>query len=271
MPSPTGTCASTAEAGLHPGDILLEMGKRVLVPLPDRDFDVTEVSVPWRVLTDAGHEIVFATEAGGAPPAADPRLLNGVIFGRLGASPEAIADYRAMTGAAAFADPLRWSSLNPADYDGLLLAGGHAPRMRQYLASQTLQEKVAEFWSLDRPVGAICHGVLVLARAVDRTTGKSLLAGRRTTCLLKYQERTAYLLTAWRLGRYYRTYPQYVEDEVTAALDDPSQFRHGPRVLTARGTATDDSPAFVVEDRNYLSARWPGDAYLFARTFNRLL
>ena len=34
-----------------------------------------------------------------------------------------------------------------------------------------------------------------------------------------------------------------------------------------RGTATDDGPAFVVEDGRYLSARWPGDAYLFARTF----
>ena len=28
---------------------------RVLLPLPDTDFDVTEVAVPWRVLTDVGH------------------------------------------------------------------------------------------------------------------------------------------------------------------------------------------------------------------------
>ena len=35
---------------------------RVLIPLPDRDFDVTEVAVPWRLLRDAGHEVVFATE-----------------------------------------------------------------------------------------------------------------------------------------------------------------------------------------------------------------
>jgi hypothetical protein len=78
-------------------------------------------------------------------------------------------------------------------------------------------------------------------------------------------ERGAYYLTAWRLGRYYRTYPAYVQDEVTAALDSPSQFHGGPRT-TARGTMTDDSPAFVVEDGNCLSARWPGDAYLFAST-----
>ena len=35
-------------------------------------FDVTEVAVPWRVLTDAGHDVVFATERGGEPPMADP-------------------------------------------------------------------------------------------------------------------------------------------------------------------------------------------------------
>ena len=80
----------------------------------------------------------------------------------------------------------------------------------------------------------------------------------------------AYYLTAWRLGRYYRTYPAYVQDEVTAALSKPSQFVRGPRTQR-RGSATDDSPAFVVQDGNYLSARWPGDAYLFAERFRRLL
>ncbi|MGO9219947.1 MAG: hypothetical protein ACLP5E_19615 [Streptosporangiaceae bacterium] len=32
---------------------------------------------------------------------------------------------------------------------------------------------------------------------------------------------SVYLATAWRMGRYYRTYPAYVEDEVKAALNDP--------------------------------------------------
>ena len=80
----------------------------------------------------------------------------------------------------------------------------------------------------------------------------------------------AFFATAWRLGRYYRTYPAYVQDEVTAALDDPSQFVRGPRA-TKRGTASDDRHAFVVEDGRYLSARWPGDSYLFARRFDGLL
>jgi putative intracellular protease/amidase len=244
---------------------------RVLIPLPDRDFDVTEVAVPWRVLHDAGHQVVFATEQAGALPAADPRLLDGVLFGQLGAEPEARDYYAELTRDPGFAATQAWAGLDPAAFDGLLLPGGHAPGMRQYLGSAVLREQVARFWATGKPVGAICHGVLVLARTRD-DAGRSVLAGRRTTCLPKYMERTAYLATAWRLGRYYRTYPAYVEDEVKAALDHPgSQFERGPVTLTARGTAADDTAAFVVQDRNYLSARWPGDAYLFGRRFRDLL
>ncbi len=243
---------------------------RILVPLPDSDFDTTEVAVPWRLLSDRGHEVVFATERGGAVPRCDPKLLDGVLFGKLGAEPEPIAFYRELTEDAAFRDPLPWNALEPAEFDGLILPGGHAPGMRQYLGDTELQEKVAAFWALERPVGAICHGVLVLARSTDPGSGRSVIAGRRTTCLPKYMERSAYLLTAWKLGRYYRTYPAYVEDEVVAALGDPAGFERGPRTTT-RGTDDDDSAAFVVEDGNYVSARWPGDAYLFAKRFERLL
>ncbi|MEU8950196.1 type 1 glutamine amidotransferase domain-containing protein [Streptomyces sp. NPDC048489] len=245
---------------------------RVLMPVPDRDADVTEVAVPWRILTEAGHEVVFATARAGTRPAADPLLLTGVLFGRLGAEEEPRRHYRQLTGAPEFTATVSWEDVAVGDFDGLLLPGGHAPGMRQYLGSDALQRQVARFWALGRPVGAICHGVLVLARSLDPATGRSVLAGRRTTCLPKYMERSAYFTTAWRRGRYYRTYPAYVEDEVRSALADPAaQFSRGPRTLTRRGTATDDTHAFVVQDGTYLSARWPGDAYLFGRRYLALL
>jgi putative intracellular protease/amidase len=239
--------------------------------LPDRDFDVTEVAVPWQLLTRAGHVMRFATEHGGTAPDADQRLLDGVIFGQLGAAVEPRAFYAQMQSDAEFRSPLAWADVKPDEFDGLILSGGHAPGMRQYLGSDLLRGKVAEYWSLGRPVGAICHGVLVLARTRDPETGRSLLHGRRTTCLPKYMERSAFVSTAWRLGRYYRTYPAYVEDEVRDALRDPADFVRGPRVLSKRGTDTDDGPAFFVQDGNYVSARWPGDAYLFAKRFADLL
>jgi putative intracellular protease/amidase len=77
--------------------------------------------------------------------------------------------------------------------------------MRQYPGSAVLREQVARFWALGRPVGAICHGVLVLARTRDTAAGRSVLAGRQTTCLPRCMERMAYWSTDWRLGRYYRT------------------------------------------------------------------
>jgi putative intracellular protease/amidase len=243
--------------------------RRVWLPLPDDDFDVTEVAVPWKLLTEAGHEVVFVTENGGAPPACDPLLIGGVIFGQLGAEPEPIAWYREMEEDASLRAPLAWRDLAPDEFDGLLLPGGHAPKMRQYLDSEGLQAKVAQFWALGRPVGAICHGVLVLARTRDPATGRSVLAGRRTTCLPRYMERIAYWLTSWKLGRYYRTYPEYVQQEVVAAVDigGGGTFERGPISLIARGTADNHRPAFVVEDGPYVSARWPGDAYLFAQRF----
>ena len=243
---------------------------RVLIPLPDRDFDVTEVAVPWRLLTRAGHEVVFATERGGSP-AADPLLLSGVLFGQLGAESEPKAFYGELLAAPEFMRPCAWDTVRAADFDGLVLPGGHAPGMRQYLEAASVQRLAVEAFAASKAVGAICHGVLVLARAVDPATGRSVLAARRTTCLPKYMECSAYLLTFWKLGRYYRTYPAYVEDEVRAALDAPGQFVRGPRGLAARGTDTDDGPAMVVEDGRYVSARWPGDAYLFAKRFAALL
>lgn len=233
------------------------------MPLPDRDFDVTEVAVPWKLLTEAGHEVVFATETG-ATPACDPLLITGVLFGKLGARPEPIAFYRELENAPAFLAPRPWSTVNVADYHALFLAGGHAPGMRQYLGSEAVQSLTVEFFATDKPIAAICHGVLVAARS-KRRDGASVLHGLRTTCLPKYMERSAYLATFWLRGRYYRTYDAYVEDEVTAALAKPEDFERGPRELSKRGTRDDDTHAFVVEDGRYVSARWPGDAYLIAK------
>ncbi|MGZ6144307.1 MAG: type 1 glutamine amidotransferase domain-containing protein, partial [Myxococcales bacterium] len=112
--------------------------KRILVPLPDKDFDVTEAAVPWKLLTRAGHRVIFSTEKGGAAPAADPLLLTGVLFGKLGAEPEPKAFYEEMTRSPELQHPVAWESLKASDFDALVLPGGHAPGMRQYLGSSLL-------------------------------------------------------------------------------------------------------------------------------------
>ncbi len=242
---------------------------RILIPIPSTDFDPSETGAPWSVLRAAGHSVEFATPDGKVA-AADPLVLQGVIFGQLGPVADARAAYDEMTASPAFQNPHRWSTVDGDDFDALLLPGGHAQGMKPYLESEHVQGITRGFFAENKPVAAICHGVIVAARTLDES-GESVLAGRTSTCLPKYMERLAYWATAWRLGRYYRTYPAYVQDEVRAALGPAGTFLRGPVHLAAKGTATDDGPSFVVRDGNYLSARWPGDAFRLGRELNALL
>jgi putative intracellular protease/amidase len=239
---------------------------KVVFPLPDNDFDLTEIAVPWKLLRDAGHEVVIATETGrnGPVPACDPLLLTGVVFGKLGARADAIACCREMKVAPEFTRSCAWHDVRVDELDALFLPGGHAPGMRQYLGSPAVSAVITAFFATPKPIAAICHGVLAAARA-KKADGTSVLHGVKTTCLPKYMERAAYFSTFWRRGRYYRTCPKYVEAEVREVLARPEDFVRGPRELSNRGTREDDSAAFVVEDARYVSARWPGDAWLIGK------
>ena len=280
---------------------------RILIPLPRRDFDPSEVALSWQVLRGRGHEVVFATP-GGEAAEADPIMLSGrgldawsplpvlghlKLFGLvLRARADARAAYRAMQIDAAFTGPVRWESLRASDFDGLLLGGGHWARgMREFLESPILQTLVADFFEAGKPVAAICHGVLLAARS-RRADGRSVLHGLKTTALTWKQEGTASLLA--HIGRfwdrnYYRTYPELpgqpagymsVQQEVTRALASPQDFldvpADAPNFLRKtlglhRDTGHDARPAWVVQDGKYVSARWPGDAYAFAATFAQVL
>jgi putative intracellular protease/amidase len=281
---------------------------KVLMPLPHADFDPSEAAVSWRVLADAGHDIIFATPDG-RPALADPVMVSGAgldFWSRapglrriklvgllLRANHDARDAHKQLVHDAAFCAPLTWARIEPAQFDALLLPGGHAQGMREYLESEILQRIVAEFFDAEKPVAAICHGVVLAARSVSPRSGKPVLFGRKTTALTWTLEHSAWLLSRyggrWWDRDYYRTYREQpgeapgfrgVQAEVTRALaqaqdfldvpsDAPDRWRKTSGVH--RDSSTDTRPAFVVRDRNYLSARWPGDVHTFARTFAAML
>ena len=240
----------------------------VLMPLPARDFDPTESGVPWQLLRDRDHRVIFATPDGRAA-LADPRMLDGKGLGLL--KPFLAADnhgrtaYREMSASASFNAPLRYSDIRTNDFDALLLPGGHAPGMREYLESRNLQAVVATMFDANKIVGAVCHGVVLVARSKS-ASGRSVLHGRKTTALLQRQELLAWNLTRGWLGDYYRTYPQTVQAEVTEALASPEDFIAGP-LPVRRDSPKNLRSGFALRDGNYLSARWPGDAHRFAELF----
>ena len=281
---------------------------RVLIPLPARDFDPSEAAVSWQVLSNAGHTINFTTPDG-MPAAADDMMLSGEGLDLWGTLPllrklpligllmranrDARNAYAAMIADPSYSKPLRWDSVDPSSFDALMLPGGHRARgMRDYLESATLQRHVADFFEAQKPVAAICHGVLLAVRSHSAKTGRSVLYGYKTTALTWALENSA-----WKLARitrfwdpdYYRTYLEQagdpdgymsVQQEVTRALAKPEDFVDVPATDpdlrrktsgVARDTLQDARPAWVVRDRNYVSARWPGDAHTFAKTFAHML
>jgi putative intracellular protease/amidase len=225
----------------------------ILIPLPDNDFDPTESATPWKVCKDRGWRVTFATEHA-AVAAADPRLLMGVLRGPLGAGPKGLANYRAMASSQEFQQPIPYVDIDPDQFDAVSLTGGHAPGMKQYLESEVLQGKMVAFWKGGKVVGAICHGVLVLARAIDPATGRSILYGSKVTALTKDLETTGYLLTFWLLGRRYRTYNCYVADEVRNALARPDDFKHGKAMVIP----------YTFTDSRLITSRWPLDAMQYS-------
>ncbi|MES2297993.1 MAG: type 1 glutamine amidotransferase domain-containing protein [Pseudomonadota bacterium] len=281
----------------------------VIFPLPNRDFDPSEVAVPWRVLRDAGISVRFATPDGG-PAEADPYMISGEaldVWGwipglrrlklvglALRANASARAAYREMQADPSFRAPQSFASMAVADFDGMMLPGGHRKRgMAPYLEDALLQRFVAEFFDSGKPVGAVCHGVVLAARSVSAKTGKSVLHGRKTVALPWAMERKAWMLTKF-IGRfwdpdYYRTYTEEsgepagyrsVQAEVTRALaspndfvdvpgDAPDHFRKSSGLF--RDSEDDARPAWIVVDGNYVSGRWPGDIHVLARTLGDLV
>ncbi len=281
---------------------------KVLLPLPRRDYDPTEVAVSWKILADAGHVITFATPDGQAARA-DPVMLDGagldcwsrvpglrrlkLIGLALRADWRGRAAHRALVENAAFRAPISYAQIRGSDFGALLLPGGHAQGMREYLESETLQRAVAAFFDAGKPVAAVCHGVVLAARSISLLNGKSVLYGRKTTALTWKLEQSAWLLSRyagrWWDRDYYRTYLEQPEEpagyrsvqaEVTRALARPQDFldvaadtpqRWRKRSGLFRDSLEDTRPAFVVRDGNYLSARWPGDVHTFARLFAQML
>ena len=282
--------------------------RTVLIPIPNHDFDPSEVAVPWKIIRAAGHQVFFATPDG-QRGYTDPMMISGegldpwgwipglnkirLIGLMLRADGNARAAYRELQNDANFLHPKSYSDLRADDFDALLLPGGHAKKVRPYLESPVLQSFVADFFDSGKPIAAVCHGVVLAARSISKKSGKSALYGRKTTALTWKLEKSAWDVTRF-LARfwdpdYYRTYRETkdepagywgVEQEIRRALADESDFKdvdpQAPHHFMKssglkRDTPQDSRPAWVVRDGNYLSARWPGDVHTLGKQFVSLL
>ena len=244
------------------------------MPIPSFGCDPSEAAIPWKIFSMNNYEVVFITP-NGEKASCDPIMLKGdglgLLKSALMARQDAVDPYLEMEKSASFCNPLKYSDVQEQSFDAIFLPGGHDKKVKEFLESDILQQLLVDFFSAMKPVGAICHGVVLAARSIDSETGKSVLYNYKTTSLLKSQELLAYNLTRTWMGDYYLTYPGLtVEDEVRSALSNGDNFLKGPTPLR-RDSTEHMGRGFVVRDRNYVSARWPGDVYSISLEFIKML
>jgi len=256
--------------------------------MADYGHDPTEAAIPYKIFTEAGFDVHFATEHGKSPRC-DSRMLYGIVGALLGANRDAKAAYHAMIAsesdvAGSVSKPHAWTSpdFSLAEYDLVFLPGGHDKGVRQIIDSSRMHDLLADYFpttrrskpgstvpggmSTKRTVAAICHGVQVLAFTPSNTTdssgksSKSIIHDAKTTALPAFMEESIFWLTRLFLGDYYKTYgygSKSVQHFVEDGLDDPQK-----QFVNSLGTAP-----FIVEDEtyNYVTGRFPPDAWMLAQ------
>ena len=122
-------------------------GRRIAL-LVEEGFSAREVLESRQVLTQAGAEVVLVGNTTQAP-------------------------YHDKTGTTTITADVTAGRTRMADFDALVIPGGHAPdRMRM---RHQMVELAADAVASDKPVAAICHGPQVLITA-------NVLRGRTMTC-----------------------------------------------------------------------------------------
>ncbi|KAH7227138.1 class I glutamine amidotransferase-like protein [Fusarium redolens] len=239
---------------------------KVLIMMSDAGHDPTETAVPYAAFKEAGFAVQFATESGKTPEC-DKRMMEGVTGKLLGAKHAVVKQYKAMLESDEARYPLSWTApgFSLDDYNLVLLPGGHDKAVRQIIDSKEVHRLMLDYFPRtkkpsNKAVGAICHGVMVLSSAKGND-GQSVIHECTTTTLPGLFESSVYWATRAFLGDYYKTYgagSENTEDSVRNSLADDNQQFKGSTSL---------NPFVVSDDEyNYVTARWPGDADLFAKT-----
>ena len=143
-----------------------------------------EFANPYKILTDAGHEVVVATPNGVTPNVDMMSLRPSMAGGEQGALElEAI-----IRSAEVMRRPLKLSDVRLEDYDAVYLPGGHGP-----MADLAVDPAVGRVLVAANDAGTIiapfCHGPAALLSAT-LADGTNAFAGRRLTVFTDEEERT---------------------------------------------------------------------------------
>jgi putative intracellular protease/amidase len=140
-----------------------------------------EFAAPYKVLTDAGHEVVVATP-GGVVPHVDSMSLRPAMAG----SPEiALELEEILRTAEVLRRPIELADARLEDYDAVYYPGGHGPMEDLWQDADSGRLLIAALAS-GKPLAIVCHAPV--AMMATRIHGVSPFAGYRVTAFTNDEE-----------------------------------------------------------------------------------
>jgi putative intracellular protease/amidase len=201
-----------------------------------------EFAMPYKAITDAGHEVVVATPGGVTPNVDMMSLRPAMADGEQGALElEAI-----IRSAETMRRPLQLSDVRLEDYDAVYLPGGHGP-MQDLAFDADAGRLLTAALASGKPLAIVCHAPA--AMLATRIGGKSPFKGYRVTGFTNEEEEAVGLASrcTWLL-----------EDELKDKVG--VEFSRGPIW-----------EPYMVEDRNLLTGQNPHSAAVLAERLLKIL
>ena len=201
-----------------------------------------EFANPYKILTDAGHDVVVATP-GGVTPNVDMMSLRPAM---VGGEKEALELEAIIRSAEVMRRPLELGDVRLEDYDAVYLPGGHGPMADLAFDADVGRLLTAQLAS-GNPLFIVCHGpASILA---TRIHGVSPFKGYRITCFTNEEEEA--------VG---------VAPRATWLLETDIKEKVG--VNFSRGPIW---KPYMVEDRNLVTGQNPASAAVLAKRLLQVL
>lgn len=143
-------------------------------------FWIEEFAAPFYTMHDAGVEVTLASPKGGQPPI-DPKSSEPSN------QTEATERFNNDKELQQFlANSKKLSELKAEDFDAVFFPGGHGPLWDLTTDADSIK-LIEDFWSLKKPVAAVCHAPAVLLNAKDEK-GDPLVKGKKVTGFTNTEE-----------------------------------------------------------------------------------
>jgi len=201
-----------------------------------------EFARPYKIVTDAGHDVVVATPEGNTPNVDMMSLRPSMAGGEKGA----LELENIIRDAEAMRRPLKLSDVRLDDYDAVYLPGGHGPMQDMAFdadAGRILTEQLAS----GKPLAIVCHAPA--AMLATRIHGESPFRGYKVTCFSNDEEEAVGLAsrTQWLL-----------EDEIKTKIGVEYSKRK-------------PWEPYMVEDRNLITGQNPQSSALLGDRLVQIL